>query len=78
VTVKHAFTSAVADGGDAALVRPSNWNANHTETGLEHSDRILTANETLAANQTSVVFGGLYIADGITLAIGDNSIVGLI
>ena len=28
--IKHAFTSAVADGGDATQVRPSNWNADHT------------------------------------------------
>lgn len=27
---KHAFTSAKADGADATLVRPSNWNAAHT------------------------------------------------
>jgi hypothetical protein len=27
--VKHAFTSGIADGGDATLVRPSNWNAAH-------------------------------------------------
>jgi hypothetical protein len=26
---KHAFVSAVSDGGDASLVRPSNWNAVH-------------------------------------------------
>jgi hypothetical protein len=28
--VKHAFTSAKSDGGDSTLVRPSNWNADHT------------------------------------------------
>jgi len=28
-TAKHRFTSAKADGGDASLVRPSNWNAAH-------------------------------------------------
>lgn len=28
--IKHAFTSAKSDGGDATLVRPSNWNADHT------------------------------------------------
>lgn len=28
--VKHPFVSAKADGGDATLVRPSNWNADHT------------------------------------------------
>lgn len=27
--VKHAFTSAKADGGDTTLVQPSNWNAEH-------------------------------------------------
>lgn len=29
-SVKHAFVSAIADGADATLVRPSNWNADHT------------------------------------------------
>lgn len=29
MAVKHAFTSAKADGGDATLVQPSNWNASH-------------------------------------------------
>lgn len=31
--VSHAFTSPKADGGDATLVQPSNWNAAHTLTG---------------------------------------------
>jgi Concanavalin A-like lectin/glucanases superfamily len=30
MTVKHTFTSAIADGVDATLVRPSNWNAAHS------------------------------------------------
>lgn len=32
VSLKHAFTSAKADGGDTTLVQPSNWNAEHTLT----------------------------------------------
>src|SRR5262245_58321635 len=28
--VLHKFSSAIADGGDATLVRPSNWNDDHT------------------------------------------------
>lgn len=28
--VIHPYVSAIADGGDATLVQPSNWNANHT------------------------------------------------
>jgi hypothetical protein len=34
VTVKHPFVSAVPDSGDTSLVRPSNWNADHTIIGL--------------------------------------------
>ena len=29
MTIKHAFTSGKADGVDATLIRPSNWNADH-------------------------------------------------
>lgn len=32
ISVKHAFQSAKADGADASLVRPSNWNAEHNIT----------------------------------------------
>ena len=32
ITVTHPFVSAKADDVDATLVRPSNWNANHTIT----------------------------------------------
>jgi hypothetical protein len=32
VNVKHAFISPKADKGDASLLRPSNWNADHTVT----------------------------------------------
>jgi hypothetical protein len=32
VSLKHNFVSAVADGGDTSLVRPSNWNAEHDLT----------------------------------------------
>jgi hypothetical protein len=34
MAIKHAFTSTKADGGDATLVRPSNWNADHTGESL--------------------------------------------
>jgi len=36
MTVKHAFVSAVSDGSSTGLVRPSNWNADHTGTN-EHT-----------------------------------------
>jgi len=30
VTITHTFVSGIADGADATVVRPSNWNAAHT------------------------------------------------
>lgn len=33
MALKHTFVSAVADGGDASLVQPSNWNADHVVDG---------------------------------------------
>lgn len=39
ISLKHAFTSAKSDGADATLVRPSNWNAEHTLTLA--TDRLL-------------------------------------
>lgn len=36
-TITHPFVSPKADGPDATLVRPSNWNANHTSVGLPRS-----------------------------------------
>ena len=32
-SLTHTFVSAIPDGSDATVVRPSNWNANHTITG---------------------------------------------
>ena len=32
VSLKHSFTSGVSDSGDASLVQPSNWNAEHSIT----------------------------------------------
>ena len=35
MSVVHAFSSGKADGGDATLVQPSNWNAAHSLTDIE-------------------------------------------
>lgn len=32
VSLKHNFVSAIADGGDTSVVRPSDWNAEHDLT----------------------------------------------
>ena len=34
IIVKHPFVSTVPDAADTSIVRPSNWNADHTITGL--------------------------------------------
>jgi hypothetical protein len=34
ITVKHKFVSAIPDGDDASVVRPSNWNDTHELEGL--------------------------------------------
>ena len=34
ITVKHTKVSAIPDAGDANLVQPSDWNADHTLVGL--------------------------------------------
>lgn len=39
ISLKHAFTNPKSDGGDATVVRPSNWNAEHTL--LMAADRVL-------------------------------------
>ena len=41
---QHQFTSAVADGGDATLVRPSNWNAIHVTPYATGSFTVPTGN----------------------------------
>ena len=33
ITVKHKFVSAIPDGADTSVVRPSNWNDDHDLTG---------------------------------------------
>jgi hypothetical protein len=50
LTITHSFISSKPDGTDSSLVKPSNWNANHTitgtlnETGLAFTD--VTTNDT--------------------------------
>src|SRR5262245_35699363 len=41
-TVTHTFVSGISDGADATLVRPSNWNANHSLTGIDPHSAYLT------------------------------------
>lgn len=49
--IKHAFSSAKSDDGDASLVRPSDWNADHqiTSIAINGTNGVLTV--TPSANQ---------------------------
>lgn len=52
--IKHAFVSGKSDGGDTSLVRPSNWNAEHTlDTSLDYPEQT-TNPSTPAAGQARV------------------------
>ena len=39
-TITHTFVSAIADGADATVVQPSDWNADHTITDLTLAENI--------------------------------------
>jgi len=69
VSLKHKFTSAVADGGDTNLVQPSNWNDDHDL--VMATDRLLgrTTAGTGAAEEISV-------GSGLTLSAGTLSASG--
>lgn len=44
---KHLFTSAVADGGDATLVQPGDWNDYHVTPYASGEFTVLTGNGVL-------------------------------
>jgi len=69
VSLKHKFTSAVADGGDTNLVQPSNWNDEHDL--VMATDKLLgrTTAGTGAAEEISV-------GSGLTLSAGTLSASG--
>lgn len=77
--ITHAFTNPKADGADATVVRPSNWNANHTITadssfpGYEFDYVAFTSPVTVSgANEgaaTTVVTGSAVTYDGSTIVV---------
>jgi hypothetical protein len=71
----HTFVSGIADGADATLVRASNWNAAHTVSGLQQSDMVLGADETIAAGHSAVAVSDLEIGSGFVLEIGAGSVL---
>lgn len=68
LTLKHAFTSAKADGADTSLVQPSNWNANHTLTGSNNV--LFGTNGTGTGGEITVSTGLALSSSTLTVAIG--------
>ena len=66
LSVKHTFQSAKADSGDASLVRPSNWNAEHT---------ITTDGNTLLGKPTAGSGAVVPIGVGIGLTFSSGNLV---
>lgn len=63
MAVKHQFVSAIADGPDETLVRPSDWNAEHT---IE--DETITAAMLAPAVQQALLPAGVVLQYGGTAA----------
>lgn len=65
VSLKHSFASAKSDGGDATLVQPSDWNAEHA---------LSIANARLLGNTTgSAGIEEISVGSGLTLSSGTLS-----
>lgn len=58
MSITHTFSSTKSDGGDATLVRPSDWNAGHSITVLECAAQcMIQANAATTNNSDSGNFG---------------------
>ncbi len=68
LTFTHPFVSAKADGADATLVQPSNWNANHLLAGGAKGDLlVLDATQATGVNNVAAVAAGAYLrSNGVT------------
>jgi hypothetical protein len=69
MAITHAKVSAIGDGGDASLVRPSDWNANHVGecTGTVPIGAIIIWSGTIAT-----IPGGYALCDGTANAPGPD------
>jgi hypothetical protein len=61
ISLKHAFTSLKSDGGDATLVRPTNWNAEHTLTATDN--RLLGTNGSTTVTEITCTAAGRALLD---------------
>jgi hypothetical protein len=73
VSLKHKFTSAIPDGADATIVRPSNWNDEHALIGT--ANKILGFDNTGAGSEITVGSGLLLSAGTLTATGGGTGTV---
>ena len=71
VSLKHAFTSAKPEGGDATKVRTSNWNAEHTLTLATMKLLGRTTSGTGAVEEIALPLDGTLGGTGLTQATGN-------
>lgn len=72
MSLKHAFQSAKSDGGDATLVQPSNWNADHEVDG---DGLLMVADVTVPSAPAAgylTLFGRLLAGGALPAAIGPS------
>lgn len=75
-TITHAFVSAIPDGTDTSVVRPSNWNENHVITGTVDISQGGTNATTAAGARTNLGLGTMAVQDANNVAITGGAISG--
>jgi hypothetical protein len=74
ISLKHTFNNAKADGPDATIVRPSDWNAEHAistaSTGVVEELTVGTGLSLSGGTLTSTATGSLTQGKAAALALG--------
>ena len=68
----HTLVSAIADGADTALVRPSDWNADHTVTGVVTGSG--TTNTIAKFTSSTAVGNSLLTDDGTNVVLSSGQV----
>lgn len=78
MAIKHAKTSGKSDGGDASLVLPSDWNADHSGISLvrKTADESVTSSTTLQ-NDDALLFAiassEVWVVEFVLFVVGNTS-----
>jgi hypothetical protein len=75
MAITHAKVSAKADGGDATLVRPSDWNASHSGINDHDHSAATTQGGAVAFNTPTIVLGSAAAAGAATKPIRSDATI---